>query len=253
MSKATLCRFVAVAVMLCASLNAAAQAAQRKKAPAAKGDSISARVAEAKADVKKAAAEYKTSLEKLLVLQQADLDSATKTLEVRKSLSGSIVSKREVEDSERAVLQAQGKVNDTRREIAETDNLVAEADASEQMSRMPVLRAGGSYTTAALIRFAGTGGWKLADAAKVESYFASTFKHELPISAFGQSAAHDKLGFDHHNAIDVAVHPDTPEGQALMAYLRSAGIPFIAFRHAVPGSATGAHIHIGYPSKRIAH
>jgi hypothetical protein len=51
--------------------------------------------------------------------------------------------------------------------------------------------------------------------------------------------------------MDVAVQPDSPEGEALMAYLRSQGIPFIAFRHAVPGSATGAHIHIGRPSHRI--
>ncbi|MGH9825308.1 MAG: hypothetical protein ACREDR_18920, partial [Blastocatellia bacterium] len=55
-----------------------------------------------------------------------------------------------------------------------------------------------------------------------------------------------------HDAMDVAVQPDSPRGEALMEYLRKAGIPFIAFRHAVPGSATGAHIHIGKPSHRIA-
>jgi hypothetical protein len=74
----------------------------------------------------------------------------------------------------------------------------------------------------------------------------------MPISAFGQTAVHDQLGFDHRNAMDVAVSPDSAEGQALMGYLRSAGIPFIAFRYAVRGSATGAHIHVGYPSHRIS-
>ncbi|HXU08566.1 MAG TPA: hypothetical protein VN743_06185, partial [Blastocatellia bacterium] len=83
-------------------------------------------------------------------------------------------------------------------------------------------------------------------------YFVSQFHHAMPISAYGQTAVHDQLGFDHRNAVDVAVSPDSAEGQTLMAYLRSVGIPFIAFRHAVAGSATGAHIHIGYPSKRIA-
>ncbi|MEW6208704.1 MAG: hypothetical protein AB1631_10080 [Acidobacteriota bacterium] len=34
--------------------------------------------------------------------------------------------------------------------------------------------------------------------------------------------------------------------------LRSAGIPFLAFRQALAGSSTGPHIHIGYPSKRFA-
>ncbi|HUK91767.1 MAG TPA: hypothetical protein VLZ81_15295, partial [Blastocatellia bacterium] len=68
----------------------------------------------------------------------------------------------------------------------------------------------------------------------------------------GQTPVHDKLGFDHRDALDVAVQPDSAEGEALMAYLRSQRIPFIAFRHAVPGSATGAHIHVGRPSHRIA-
>jgi hypothetical protein len=36
----------------------------------------------------------------------------------------------------------------------------------------------------------------------------------------------------------------------LIGYLRQSGIPFIAFRNAVPGAATGAHIHIGKPSLR---
>jgi hypothetical protein len=68
----------------------------------------------------------------------------------------------------------------------------------------------------------------------------------------GQSSTHDDMGFDHRDAIDVAVRPDSEEGRGLMAYLRKAGIPFIAFRNKVRGMATGAHIHIGRPSLRIA-
>jgi len=37
-----------------------------------------------------------------------------------------------------------------------------------------------------------------------------------------------------------------------MDYLRGAGIPFIASWGAVPGSTSGAHIHVGQPSPRIA-
>jgi hypothetical protein len=36
-----------------------------------------------------------------------------------------------------------------------------------------------------------------------------------------------------------------------MDYLRTNGIPFLSFRSAIPGVATGAHIHIGYPSHRM--
>jgi hypothetical protein len=58
------------------------------------------------------------------------------------------------------------------------------------------------------------------------------------------------LRFDHRNAIDVALHPDSKEGRSLLNYLRQVGIPFIAFRGVVLGAATGAHIHIGKPSPR---
>ena len=59
------------------------------------------------------------------------------------------------------------------------------------------------------------------------------------------------MGFDHRQALDVAVHPDGPEGRALMAYLRGAGIPFIAAWGAIPGSSSGAHIHVGQASPRL--
>jgi hypothetical protein len=84
----------------------------------------------------------------------------------------------------------------------------------------------------------------------VDAFFQQRFGRALPISAFGQTEVHNRLGFDHRGAVDVAIHPDSSEGQTLMAYLRSQGIPFIAFRAAVAGSATGAHIHIGPPSHR---
>jgi hypothetical protein len=59
------------------------------------------------------------------------------------------------------------------------------------------------------------------------------------------------MGFDHRDALDVAVHPASPEGRALMGHLREHGIPFIAAWGAIPGSASGAHIHVGQPSPRI--
>jgi hypothetical protein len=116
---------------------------------------------------------------------------------------------------------------------------------------MPPPRVGATYTSAVMIRYNGPAHWALSDATKVEGFFTSQFHRALPISAFGQTAVHTQLGFDHSNSMDVAVQPDSAEGQALMSYLRSQGIPFIAFRHAVAGSATGAHIHVGYPSHRI--
>jgi hypothetical protein len=51
--------------------------------------------------------------------------------------------------------------------------------------------------------------------------------------------------------MDVGLHPDSAEGRALIEFLRTEAIPFLAFRSAVPGVATGPHIHIGNRSPRI--
>ncbi|MFY9556142.1 MAG: hypothetical protein WAV20_08950 [Blastocatellia bacterium] len=94
----------------------------------------------------------------------------------------------------------------------------------------------------------------IASKRKIESdikgFFVSKFGRTLPVSAFGQTRLHNRLGFDHRNGVDVALHPDSVEGRMLLGKLRGFGVPFIAFRHAVPGIATGAHIHVGKPSRR---
>ena len=59
------------------------------------------------------------------------------------------------------------------------------------------------------------------------------------------------MGFDHRDRVDVALHPDENEGIFLITLLENWGIPYIAFRSAVPGQATGAHIHIGPRSGEI--
>jgi hypothetical protein len=125
--------------------------------------------------------------------------------------------------------------------------MIAEAKLAEELDRAPASPSGGS-----VIRYEGRAAWSLAKVDKVESFFSKTFGHPLPVSALGQTPLHERMGFAHQEAVDVAVHPDSVEGQQLMQYLRKSGYPFIAFRAALPGSATGAHIHVGKPSLRIA-
>jgi hypothetical protein len=227
---------------------------KKKKTPARKPQStLNSQVAKARADLVAAAKDYKDSLQKLLVFQEADVKNATETLEKRKALlTENIISKKEVQESEQALAAAQAKVTETKKQIGESDNLIAEASGERQLEKLGPSRPGAYQATAALIRYNGPVHWALTDAGKVESFFAARFNHALPISAFGQTAVHDHLGFDHRNAMDVALSPDSSEGKALMDYLRSQGIPFIAFHYAVPGSATGAHIHIGLPSRRVS-
>lgn len=241
---------ILVLVLTSAPCDSLAQGKKKPKTPPKSEPTLAARVAKAKAEVAAAANDYKASLEKLLALQESDVKTASETVEKRKELlAQAIISKKELEESERALSAAQDKVANTRRQMAESDSLIAEATAEAELAK---LGPGAYQATGAMIRYNGPAHWVLTDAAKVQGFFALKFNHALPISAFGQTAVHDHMGFDHHNAMDVAVSPDSSEGQALMAYLRSVGIPFIAFRYAVPGSATGAHIHIGYPSHRLS-
>ena len=94
--------------------------------------------------------------------------------------------------------------------------------------------------------------WRLADAGRIEEFFRAKFNRPLPTRAFGQSDLHTRWGWDHRNGMDVGLHPDSEEGRALIEFLRAESIPFLAFRGAVPGVATGPHIHIGNRSPRIS-
>jgi hypothetical protein len=85
----------------------------------------------------------------------------------------------------------------------------------------------------------------------IQAAFAQKFERPLPVSADGETSLHRALGFDHRGRVDVAVGPNTPEGIWLREYLKSRGIPYYAFTHAMPGKATAAHIHIGPGSTRL--
>lgn len=107
--------------------------------------------------------------------------------------------------------------------------------------------AGKVYT-----KYDGSGVFTEADRRSLETAYLARFARPLPISADGETALHRSLGFDHRGRIDVAVTPDQPEGLWLMHYLESKHIPYFAFRAAVPHQATGAHIHVGPGSTKLA-
>jgi hypothetical protein len=133
-------------------------------------------------------------------------------------------------------------------QVLETKIAITEAVLGEKVDRMPILERNVFHETDTIARFSGGTNWSLKDAPGIEKYFAQTFGYSLPVSAYGQSATHDRLGFDHRNAMDIALYPESREGRALISHLRQAGIPFIVFKTAVAGAATGPHIHIGKPS-----
>ncbi|HEY8460822.1 MAG TPA: hypothetical protein VIM99_10605 [Blastocatellia bacterium] len=234
------------------SSRAASRNAQKEEAKENAKDLAEA-AKESRANLLSASKDYRSSLEKLLELQRQDEARAAELVGKRKELlEAGVISRREFDDSERALLEVRGKISETMSHIAEVDRMVAEVNAAEELAKMPARRPGMHGSGGMVVRYVGASRWALSDFAKVDAFFRLKFAKPLPLSAVGQTATHNQLGFDHREAVDVAVHPDSVEGQALIGYLASQGISFIAIRGAIPGSATGAHIHIGPPSKRLS-
>jgi hypothetical protein len=166
-----------------------------------------------------------------------------------------------LDDEEQAVKTARAEVAKVEGQLKSADVQIAETMVeaeAEEVAAKALAKAktaqratGGLLTTTAYIRYGGSRAWSLSEAGAVMQFYTRSYGRQLPVSSYGQSPVHDRWGYDHHNAMDVGVSPDSAEGRALMEYLRSSGIPFTAFRFAIPGTATGPHIHIGRPSHKI--
>src|SRR5205823_294464 len=61
--------------------------------------------------------------------------------------------------------------------------------------------------------------WSLDQAPQVKDWFQQQYGRDLPVSALGESATHKRMGLDHSQSMDVALHPDSAEGQAFTSYL----------------------------------
>ncbi|MFN7944098.1 MAG: hypothetical protein U0Z53_01880 [Blastocatellia bacterium] len=221
--------------------------------PVAFAQSSAKQLAEAaQAELMAASGAYRASLARVLELQKQDETRAAELVAKRRALVAlGAISRRELEETEQALAAAEARMSETRRQIEDADRLLAEVSVAVQPAPPPPAPQRSLRTSGALVRYVGVGHWALSDFDKVDAFFRLKFSRAIPVSAMGQTETHNRLGFDHRQAIDVAVHPDSAEGQALIGHLRSQGISFIAIRHAIPGSATGAHIHIGLPSKRL--
>ncbi len=199
--------------------------------------------------------EYKASLEKLIAIYEKNVKKAEEKLDQsKKLLDEGLISRVEVEKYELAVDEAQEKLDGARRQFTEADAQIAailvETEAEKTIARNLRLARQRLVRTGSFIRFTGTSGWGLGQAWKIQRFFSDSFKKELPVAVFGQGAIHDRWRLDHRNAMDISLHPDSAEGQALLSFLQQNGVPYLAFRSAIPGTATGPHIHIGRPSHR---
>lgn len=179
--------------------------------------------------------------EGLLRLLEDEQKSASASLaQLRQLYAEGLIARVEFEESESNLAAIQARIEETRNQIANTERL-AEIQKTENLPGTKPALVKPTLST-----------WSIASLSNIQQFFLITFGRALPTSAVGQSGTHNRLGYDHRNAVDVALHPDSMEGRALISYLQAAGIPFLAFRSAIPGVATGPHIHIGSPSHRLS-
>lgn len=232
-------------------VSAQTKASATKPAPAKQVD-------QTRSDLIAATENYKASAKEVIVFQEQEVASSEKKLEqLRQLVADGLIARNELTAAEEALATAKAKLETTRKQIADSDNLIVQIKAAEAMEKKlaqtQALLAANSrrLLKPTSMRYTGMAGWALSNISSVQSFFSSTFGRPLPISTMGQSATHNAMRWDHRNSADVGIHPDSAEGRALIAYLQSKGIPFLAFRGAIPGVSTGPHIHIGYPSSRL--
>ena len=207
------------------------------------------------ADLIGATEKSKAAAEQELPTAEEAVTKATESLELLQQLeSEGLIARIDVETAERDLLRAKTRVEELQKQIAGSIQLLADLKKPElkasnikQFTKPTLMRISASGS---VIRATG-GNWSMGNLSTVQQFFASTFGRPLPTNTVGQSATHNRLGWDHRHAVDVGLHPDSEEGRALIGYLQSANIPFLAFRSAIPGVATGPHIHIGTPSHRL--
>ncbi len=204
-----------------------------------------------------AAEKHKSAAQQLSLLQEQEVARAREKHDQLQQLVGEgLVARIELEASERALRDLQTKLEATRQQVANAEKVAAEVQRAEEIAKsqaaiIALPAKNRSLVRPTVLRYPGSANWSVANLATVQAFFQSTFGRMLPTSAVGQSATHNRLGWDHRHAVDVPLHPDSTEGKALIAFLQVKGIPFLAFRGAISGVSTGPHIHIGRPSHRL--
>jgi hypothetical protein len=209
-------------------------------------------------DLNKVTQQSRSADADLLALQEVAVKKSADSLAQLKQLySEGLIARVELEKAEQDLAAATVHIEQTKTQIANSERLTAEIQKAAEMANRkpgkPLVKPTLMSRSSIVLRSVGTVSASLeTNLTNVQQFFQKTFNRPLPTSAIGQSFTHDKMGWDHRNSFDVGVHPESAEGQALISYLKMMGIPFLAFRSAVPGVATGPHIHIGNPSHRLS-
>ena len=105
--------------------------------------------------------QYKASVQALIPIYENNLKTAMEALVKRKKLlAHGLVSKRDIDAGEQAVKDAQTQLDQTRQQLTESDQLIAEANA--ESIKPPGAVPTGRYTSnAAVMRYNGATGWSI--------------------------------------------------------------------------------------------
>ncbi len=199
------------------------------------------------------AREHRKGLEESLPRREKALRDATASLDRNSTLyARGVITRKELDAAARDAGEARAQLDWTRQAMVRTSALVVEIEARRKLASLPPLRPGQYEASEGLIRYSGSRQLSPGDLSALDRHFVTRLGRPLPVSALGQTDVHDRLGLDHRHAVDLALHPDSVEGGLVMAWLRDRGIAFLAYRTARAGAATGAHIHVGRPSERLA-
>jgi hypothetical protein len=177
--------------------------------------------------------------------QQAKLDQA------RKLVDAGVIARGELGALQEELGARQMTLNLANFRAKLIDEIIASAQRETEPEQSAKAPSPAPDNGGVMVHFEGDGQISIADIHRIEAAYESQFHKALPISAYGETSAHRALGFDHRGRVDVAVNPDQAEGLWLRTYLEKNDIPYYAFRAAIPGKATGAHIHIGPGSARL--
>lgn len=268
-------RFVGIAALLCASSVFAQSATevsrseaqiQRLKELVAAGAVAPARLAEAQAALDDAqdnailqgtlfgnltaqdltgdqAREMIAAAQRRCDREQAKLDQA------RKLVDAGVIARGELQPLEEELASRQLTLDLANSRAKLIDEIMAAARREMELEQSAAARP--APDNRVMVRFQGDGQITSSDIQRIEAAYEQEFHKALPVSAYGETNVHRALGFDHRGRLDVAVNPDQSDGVWLRAWLERHDIPYYAFRGAVAGKATGAHIHIGPGSTRL--
>jgi len=179
--------------------------------------------------------------------QETEVEKLTKNTDLLRQLySEGLIARIEQEKAEQNLTAAKTRVEETKKADELSKVQAQELAKAQQLAKIKTF-----VKPTSMITRSTAGNWSIASLSTVQQFFSNTFRKPLPTSAVGQSATHNRMGWDHRNSVDVGLHPDSAEGRALIAYLQNAGITYLVFRGTIPGVATGPHIHIGSPSHRL--